>query len=394
VGAVRRLATVVMVGLVALSTVLVLYLFDEPNRQAAEEETQMHIAVERGTALYLQYCMSCHGPAGEGYLAAGERGTGRIGMPIGGNTDATILNQTAVNAQGTPFKGGMEGRYDYLHHVLVNGRGAMPAWGEELNGEQIHELTVFMQHVDWNMVYNEAVYASGGYPTPPPGKSQEPAPAPATDAAGDTGAQVVVDMGEMYFQPMEIKIPANTAVTILGRNVGVAPHNFELTGQGVSVDFVAGEEKLIDIPALPAGEYEFICNVPGHKEAGMVGKLIVEEGYEFPAAASAASDTASGDDAGDAAADGGDTFTLGVLDIYFEPADFEIAADTEVTIVLDGSAAAAPHNFAIDSENISVDVAPGEVKEVKLMLKPGVYDYYCNVPGHKEAGMVGKITVK
>jgi uncharacterized cupredoxin-like copper-binding protein len=27
---------------------------------------------------------------------------------------------------------------------------------------------------------------------------------------------------------------------------------------------------------LPAGEYEFICTVAGHADAGMVGKLIVQ----------------------------------------------------------------------------------------------------------------------
>ena len=27
---------------------------------------------------------------------------------------------------------------------------------------------------------------------------------------------------------------------------------------------------------VPAGEYEFVCDIPGHTEAGMVGTLIVE----------------------------------------------------------------------------------------------------------------------
>lgn len=389
-GAVRRLATVVMVGLVALSTVLVLYLADEPNRQAAEQDQQMEIAVERGTSLYLQYCLSCHGPGGEGSMAAGERGTGRIGMAIGGNTDATILNQTGVNAEGTPFKGGMDGRYEYLHNVLVNGRGLMPAWGKELNGEQIHELTVFIQHVDWNLVYNEAIEAAGGYPTPPPAAAREAAAAPAAAAAA-SGAQLVIELHDIYFQPVELTIPANTAVTVLGRNLGAAPHNFELTGQGVNIDYAAGEEKTFEIPALPAGEYEFICNVPGHKEAGMVGKLIVKEGYEFPAAEAAAADTAA--PAADAApSTAAAEVTLTVMDISFEPADFTIPAGGEVIITLDASGAAAPHNFEIASEGISVDIAPGEVKTVTVNLPAGEYDYICNVPGHKEAGMVGKIT--
>lgn len=55
-----------IVGLVALSTILVLYLADESNRIKAEEEEQQEAAVERGTANYISLCMSCHGPAGKG----------------------------------------------------------------------------------------------------------------------------------------------------------------------------------------------------------------------------------------------------------------------------------------------------------------------------------------
>ena len=55
---------------------------------------------------------------------------------------------------------------------------------------------------------------------------------------------------------------------------------------------------------------------------------------------------------------------------------------------------AAPHNFAIDALKISVDLAPGETKEVVVNAPAGTYEFYCNVPGHKEAGMVGTLTVE
>ena len=44
-GAVQKLATVVIVGLVALATVLVFYLADESNRIKAEESAQDHDAI-------------------------------------------------------------------------------------------------------------------------------------------------------------------------------------------------------------------------------------------------------------------------------------------------------------------------------------------------------------
>ena len=84
-GAVQKLATVVIVGLTALAVLLVLSLADEPNRRNAEAEEQEHVAIERGIDTYITYCLACHGPAGEGT----EGGEGWIGKPIGGNTSAT-----------------------------------------------------------------------------------------------------------------------------------------------------------------------------------------------------------------------------------------------------------------------------------------------------------------
>ena len=50
------------------------------------------------------------------------------------------------------------------------------------------------------------------------------------------------------------------------------------------------------------------------------------------------------------------------------------------------------HNFAIDELEINVDIAPGATEEVVINAPAGTYEYYCNVPGHKAAGMVGTLT--
>ena len=39
-------------------------------------------------------------------------------------------------------------------------------------------------------------------------------------------------------------------------------------------------------------------------------------------------------------------------------------------------------------------VKNGGVSEVKVNLQPGEYTFYCSVPGHREGGMEGKLTVK
>jgi plastocyanin len=53
---------------------------------------------------------------------------------------------------------------------------------------------------------------------------------------------------------------------------------------------------------------------------------------------------------------------------------------------------AIPHNVTlINSANKTLD---GGTKSFNATLKPGTYTYYCSVPGHREAGMQGTLTVK
>src|SRR5262249_42104302 len=55
---------------------------------------------------------------------------------------------------------------------------------------------------------------------------------------------------------------------------------------------------------------------------------------------------------------------------------------------------ASVHTFDIDALNIhSGDVAPGSTKSITIHAAPGDYQYYCSIPGHKEAGMVGTLHV-
>jgi uncharacterized cupredoxin-like copper-binding protein len=83
---------------------------------------------------------------------------------------------------------------------------------------------------------------------------------------------------------------------------------------------------------------------------------------------------------------------LKLVDIGFDPKDFTIAANTDVVIHLE-NIGDAPHNFTVEALGISEDLAPGEERDVTISTGPGELDYYCDVPGHREAGMEGTITV-
>lgn len=56
-----------------------------------------------------------------------------------------------------------------------------------------------------------------------------------------------------------------------------------------------------------------------------------------------------------------------------------------------------PHAIAIEGKGVDKDgntVQKGGTSTVSVSLKPGTYDFYCPVDGHKQAGMEGKLTVR
>jgi uncharacterized cupredoxin-like copper-binding protein len=124
--------------------------------------------------------------------------------------------------------------------------------------------------------------------------------------------------------------------------------------------------------------------------------LIADETVVDAAAAtpeSAGATPAAGGEEQAAGQGAGEAFEVESYDIYFEPHELSIPADTDVTVRLP-NAGAAQHNFSIDELGISVDIAPGATEETVINAPAGEYEYYCNVPGHKQAGMEGTLTVQ
>ena len=64
---------------------------------------------------------------------------------------------------------------------------------------------------------------------------------------------------------------------------------------------------------------------------------------------------------------------------------FEVANDGQVE-----------HDFVVEGNGVNEKtptIGPGKSATLKVDLKPGTYDVYCSVPGHKQAGMDLKLTV-
>ena len=124
--------------------------------------------------------------------------------------------------------------------------------------------------------------------------------------------------------------------------------------------------------------------------------------YVASAAGKPGEDTGALAQVGAAQAEGTAEAENGVLDIpvaarglVYEFADAKAPAGSiEIT---SENPQSTPHNIAVDGngvDNKGPVVTAGGTSEVTADLEPGEYSFYCSVPGHREGGMEGKLTVE
>jgi plastocyanin len=68
----------------------------------------------------------------------------------------------------------------------------------------------------------------------------------------------------------------------------------------------------------------------------------------------------------------------------------------KATVVLDNPSSL-PHAVEVEGQGIEEEtdtIGKGETAKVTVTLKPGEYEYYCPVDGHKAGGMEGTLTVQ
>jgi plastocyanin len=138
----------------------------------------------------------------------------------------------------------------------------------------------------------------------------------------------------------------------------------------------SGEEAkgLVD---LEPGEYIFFCDVAGHRTSGMEATVTV---------------TPAGSGGGGSAA-GGPVVVASTGDIAFDPTEITAPAGAEITLKNVG---AVPHDFTIEgAAQFKPLVVSDDGEEAKgtLNVDPGEYVFFCSIPGHREIGMEGKLTV-
>lgn len=88
-----------------------------------------------------------------------------------------------------------------------------------------------------------------------------------------------------------------------------------------------------------------------------------------------------------------DIVVVGTNANQFEPSEFEAEAGT-ISVAM--TSEAGPHTFTVELDEgndtvvqlFSAGTGTGEIE-----LEAGTYTFYCSIPGHREAGMEGTLTV-
>jgi plastocyanin len=77
------------------------------------------------------------------------------------------------------------------------------------------------------------------------------------------------------FAPTELRAQTGALVALRLENRDANAHTFNIDELNVHLSMPPGEPRLALFRAGPPGVYTFYCDVPGHRQAGMVGSLII-----------------------------------------------------------------------------------------------------------------------
>jgi uncharacterized cupredoxin-like copper-binding protein len=117
--------------------------------------------------------------------------------------------------------------------------------------------------------------------------------------ASQPETELIVEMSDFAYSPSSITLPAGQPVTLSLNNTGKIEHDFVVEAIDATTEVIQdngsnahhahgaeqnydlhvsarpGETSIVQLTIAEPGTYKIICSVPGHKEAGMIGELIV-----------------------------------------------------------------------------------------------------------------------
>jgi uncharacterized cupredoxin-like copper-binding protein len=101
---------------------------------------------------------------------------------------------------------------------------------------------------------------------------------------GDLGGRASAPVGgareievvtrDFSFSPTELTVPAGTTVNVVLVNDGDLLHDLTIPALGFRLEASPGTRTSSSLTVASQGTYQFICSVPGHREAGMEGVVV------------------------------------------------------------------------------------------------------------------------
>ena len=223
----------------------------------------------------------------------------------------------------------------------------------------------------------------------------------------------------------ELKVPEGAVVAITVVNGDGAMHDIAVPDFGAQSDQLVGEGSATTIVfrATKAGTFEYLCTIPGHKAAGMFGKLIVGDVVETVSTAVdiAKNPAEVGEPVGDRAPkhinydllttevegklSDGSTYRYWTFNNTVPGPMLRVRQGDSVTINLKNDESSI-NIHSVDFHAVTgpgggaavTQVAPGQTKSFTFKaLQPGLYVYHCATPmiaHHISNGMYGMILVE
>jgi len=117
--------------------------------------------------------------------------------------------------------------------------------------------------------------------------------------ASQPETELTVEMSDFAYSPSSITLPAGQPVILTLNNKGNIEHDFVVEAIDAMTEVIQdngsnahhahgaeqnyalhvsarpGETSIVQLTVAEPGTYKIICSVQGHKEAGMIGELIV-----------------------------------------------------------------------------------------------------------------------
>jgi plastocyanin len=225
---------------------------------------------------------------------------------------------------------------------------------------------------------------------------------------GGEGPPTVVAK-DIAFDTDTIELPADAPSQIVmdNQDAGV-PHNIaiyaddtlsEVLFQG---ELITGPAQVTyEIPALPAGEYYFQCDV----HPNMNGTVIVGGegggggggGGEQPSETASPTETSSPSEPPDGGGGGESVATIVAANLLFDPTSFTVPAGEPSVVTMDNQDGGVPHNIAIYTDDTAAEslfigelvTGPATIDYELPALDAGEYYFRCDV---HPTTMVGTVT--